>query len=77
MTVEIITPEKNLFAGEAESLIVPALDGEMGILNHHAPIISALKAGNVKLRTNGKEETFEINGGVLEVNSNKVIVLAE
>ena len=77
MTVEIITPEKNLFAGEAESLIVPALDGEMGILNHHAPIISALKAGNVKLRTNGKEEIFEINGGVLEVNSNKVIVLAE
>lgn len=77
MTVEIITPETSLFAGEADSLIVPALDGEMGILNHHAPIISALKAGNVRLKTGGKEETFEIKGGVLEVNSNKVIVLAE
>lgn len=78
MNIEIITPDHSLFNGEANAVSVPAIDGSLGILNNHAPLISALKAGKVKVTlTNGKEEFFEINGGVAEVLNNKVIILAE
>jgi F-type H+-transporting ATPase subunit epsilon len=77
MQVEIITPEKSLFAGNADSLIVPAVDGELGILNDHAPMVAALKKGDIRLTHNGKTDTFVVTGGVLEVKKNKVIVLAE
>jgi F-type H+-transporting ATPase subunit epsilon len=77
MKLEIISPDSSLFVGESDSVIVPALDGELGILNHHAPLIAALKQGKVRIRQQGSEKTFEIKGGVLEVKQNKVIILAE
>lgn len=77
MNVEIITPEKPLFSGEADSIVVPAADGELGILNDHAPLVAALKKGSIRLTNKGKTDTFEVNGGVLEVKQNKVIILAE
>ena len=78
MQLDIITPEKNLYSGEVEMVNLPGSDGSFGILNDHAPIVSTLKAGEVKVVESNKEEKlFEINGGVVEVNNNKIIVLAE
>lgn len=77
MNVEIITPDKELFKGEATSVIVPGSDGLLGILNDHAPLISSLTKGDVQLKTNSGEKTFSVNGGVVEVLNNKVMILAE
>jgi F-type H+-transporting ATPase subunit epsilon len=77
MNLEIISPDASLFEGEADSVVVPALDGELGILDHHAPLIAALKAGEVRITTKGKTEKLPIAGGVVEVKQNKVMILAE
>ena len=77
MKLEIISPDKKLFEGEVKSVSLPGSDGSLGILNNHAPMISALKAGNVKVTDNHGVQNFPINGGVVEVLKNKVIVLAE
>lgn len=77
MKVEIISPDKLIFEGEVISLQLPGKDGSFGVLNDHAPIISSLAEGSVKLNTDQGEKSFEINGGVVEVLKNKVIVLAD
>ena len=78
MTVEIITPDKEIFSGNASLIQLPGLDGLFEILENHAPMVAALKKGKVKLVAEGGETRyFEINGGVLEVKNNKVQVLAE
>ena len=77
MQLEIITPEKNVYSGEVEMINLPGSDGSFGLLNDHAPIVSTLKAGEIKIVENGNEQVFQVNGGVVEVNNNKVIVLAE
>ena len=77
MKVEIITPDKSLFKGEATYVGVPGVDGSMGFLNNHAPLITVLKAGDVKVRTESGEERFAVKGGVVEVMHNTVLVLAE
>ena len=96
MLVEIITPEANVFAGEALSVQLPGLDGSFQILNGHAPIISALQNGKVKVelansfereestsemiqedKSNDKLIFIDIKGGVVEMQNNKLIVLAE
>ncbi len=77
MLVEIITPDRSLFKGEAISVTVPGVDGSLGFLNNHAPLITVLKAGDVKLKTANGNEVFTVKGGVVEVSNNTVIVLAE
>ncbi len=78
MFLEIITPDKKVFSGEVEAIKLPGADGSFGILDNHAPIIATLKKGTVKVTDSKKVvENFEINGGVVEVLNNKVIVLAE
>tara|TARA_B100001540_G_C15726268_1_gene605454 strand:- start:70 stop:306 length:237 start_codon:yes stop_codon:yes gene_type:complete len=78
MTLEIITPEKELFNGEVDSVKLPGTNGEFEILNNHAPIISTLSKGEIRVITNKKNiEKFNINGGVIEMQKNKVIVLAD
>jgi F-type H+-transporting ATPase subunit epsilon len=78
MTVDIITPDESLFTGTAKAVSVPGIDGSLGILEKHAPLITALKKGKVKVTDEkGKELFFEIEGGMAEVKNNKVIVLAE
>ncbi len=76
MILEIISPEKKLFSGEASSVTVPGSSGMFQVLTNHAPIISTLKKGTVKVETAEGEKNFEINGGVVEVLNNKVVVLA-
>jgi len=77
MQLEIITPEKNVFEGEVELINLPGSDGSFGLLNDHAPLVSTLKEGEIKIVANGNEQIFPVKGGVVEVNNNKVIVLAE
>ena len=77
MFLEIISPEKKIFSGDAETVKLPGVDGSFGVLDNHAPIIAALKKGIVKVTDSKKNvEHLEINGGVVEVLPNKVIVLA-
>ena len=76
MDVQIITPDKSLYDGKADLVTVPGTSGSFGILNNHAPLVSSLKKGDVKVILNEKEEFFQINGGVIEVSKNKVVVLA-
>jgi F-type H+-transporting ATPase subunit epsilon len=77
MHLEIITPDKKLFEGDVTSVTVPGTKGKFQMLNRHAPVISALKKGKVKIKTTKGVETFDVNGGVVEMNKNKIIILAE
>ena len=78
MLLEIITPEDKLFEGEVTSVKFPGTDGEFGVLNNHAPIISTLTKGSIEVTdSNNESKSFEINGGVIEMQNNKIIVLAE
>jgi len=78
MNVEIINPDKTIFAGEAYLIQLPGKDGSFEIMNNHAPLISVLKEGKVKVLDNDKNpQFFEIRGGVIEVLKNKVLILAE
>lgn len=78
MLLEIITPEKKVFEGEVNSVLLPGTNGQFEILNNHAPIISTLKKGPVRvIDKNNKTELFDINGGVIEMQNNKIIVLAD
>ena len=79
MKVEIITPDKEIYKGEATLVQLPGIDGSFEILNNHAPLISALKKGKIKLKKTkeSQDEFYEINGGVIEVLNNEVLILAE
>ena len=78
MVLEIITPERKLFEGEVTSVKFPGTDGEFGVLNNHAPIISTLTKGSIVVIDNNNEsKNFDINGGVIEMQNNKIIVLAD
>lgn len=78
MELEIVTPNEVIFQGEAKQVQLPGKDGLFGILDNHAPIVSSLGKGRIKVEENdGDIHLFEISGGVVEMNNNKVIVLAE
>lgn len=91
MLLEIVTPEATLFKGEVESVAVPGINGEFQMLKDHAPIVSLLKQGHIKIYGNIEldeevEAKFEkqdkgtwlaINSGTIEIKENKVIVLAD
>ena len=77
MLLEIITPDKKLFEGEVSSVTVPGTSGVFQMLNRHAPVISALKKGKIKIKSAEGTQQFEVNGGVAEKQKNKIIVLAE
>jgi F-type H+-transporting ATPase subunit epsilon len=77
MLLEIITPDKKLFEGEVSSVSVPGTSGRFQMLNRHAPIISALKKGKIKIKTSQGVQQFDVSGGVVEMNRNKIIILAE
>lgn len=77
MLLEVVTPDQKVFEGEATAVTFPGSDGEFQVLSNHAPMISALGKGPMKIVASGKEETVMIDGGVVEVLNNKVVVLAE
>ena len=77
MKLEIITPEEQVFNGDVTSVRFPGKNGEFEILQNHAPIISTLNKGEIRVITNSETKNFEINGGVIEMQDNRIIVLAE
>lgn len=76
MEVQIITPDKTIYSGEADSVVFPGLYGKIGILDDHAPLVSSMKKGQIKVRKDNADQFFDVDGGVVEVLKNKVIVLA-
>jgi F-type H+-transporting ATPase subunit epsilon len=75
--LEIVTPERLAYSGEVDAVVVPGSDGELGILPHHAPLVSTLGVGELRIRTGGTQESFAIFGGFLQVRPDKVVVMAE
>lgn len=73
MFVEIITPDRKVFAGEASVVTLPGVDGSFQILNDHATLVSTLEKGTLS----ADKDVFQIEGGVVEVLNNKVLILAE
>ena len=78
MYLEIITPDKKIFEGEVKRVNLPGSKGAVEILQNHAPIISTLDKGIIKvIGLNNDEQFFEVDGGIVENMSNKIIVLVE
>ena len=77
MTVDIITPDRKVFSGEASAVTFPGSEGQFQVLNDHAPLVSTLDKGQVIVQTAAGQQTFMVDGGVVEVLQNKVLVLAE
>jgi F-type H+-transporting ATPase subunit epsilon len=75
MKVEILTPDKSLFQGDADVLTLPGIEGSFQILDRHAPMIANLRKGTVVVKNQQKTENFDVHGGIVEVLNNKVIVL--
>ena len=78
MNLEILTPEKKLYTGEVFGVQMPGISGSFEVLDKHAPLVSALKAGRLKvLKDKNSNIHFDIQGGFVEVLDNKVTVLVE
>ncbi len=76
--VQVLTPERAVLAGEIVSLQAPGSEGFLGVLAHHAPLITALRPGPVRLRyASGAEEVLAVSGGFLEVAGNRAVILAD
>jgi F-type H+-transporting ATPase subunit epsilon len=79
MKLDIISPEEEIFSGEVESISLPGISGRFQLLNHHAPIISALTSGSVRyvLKDVKTETSVEIKGGVVEMLNNSAVILLD
>ena len=77
MHLEILTPEKKIFAGDVTIATFPGADGSFQIMEHHAPLISLLKEGVVEYKSKESAQNVTITGGVVEVLNNKIIILAD
>jgi len=77
MQVDLITPDKMAFSGNASSVLLPGLDGYFEILENHAPLVGALKEGTVRIRSGQENIEFGISSGVAEILGNKVSILAD
>jgi F-type H+-transporting ATPase subunit epsilon len=75
--VDIVSAEGEIFAGEAEMVFVPAKEGELGITPRHAPLLTLIKAGEVRVKTAEGETSVYVGGGALEVQPHKITVLAD
>lgn len=75
--VDIVSAEKEIFSGSVEAVFASAIMGEVGIYPRHTPMLTPLKAGEVRVLLNGKEEQFYVSGGILEVQPHVVTVLAD
>jgi F-type H+-transporting ATPase subunit epsilon len=75
--VSVISPEASLFEGDAASVIAPAFDGEVGILTGHAPMMTLLGKGELRIKGAGSDRSFTIEGGFLQVVNDQVRVVTE
>ena len=77
LLLEIVTPERLAYSDTVDSVQLPGSEGELGVLPHHAPLVSTLGIGELRIRKGGTEESFAIVGGFLQVRPDKVVVMAE
>ena len=77
LKLEIVTPERLVYTDEVDAVVLPGSEGELGVLPHHAPLVSTLGVGELRIRKGGQEESFAIAGGFLQVRPDKVVVMAE
>jgi F-type H+-transporting ATPase subunit epsilon len=75
--LEIVTPERLAYSDQVDMVIAPGIEGELGILPHHAPLITTLGVGELRIKKGGAEESFAIIGGFLQVRPDRVVVMAE
>ena len=77
MQLEIITAESQVYSDEVELVVAPGIEGQLGILPHHAPLMTALQPGEILIRKDGEETYLAVTGGFMEVMGNKVTILAD
>src|SRR4051812_31179767 len=77
LLLEIVTPERQVFSDEVDEVVCPGVEGELGVLPHHAPLLTTLGFGELRIKRGGEEEFFAIAGGFLQVRPDKVVVMAE
>ena len=75
--LEVVTPERSVFSDDVDIVIAPGIEGELGILPHHTPLMTALKTGELRARKGSEEFLLSVNGGFMEVRPDRVIVLAD
>ena len=75
--LDIVTAERVVYSEEVDAVIAPGIEGQLGILPHHAPLMTTLQAGELRIRKGGEEFFLAISGGFLEVRPDRVIVLAD
>lgn len=75
--LEIVSPERRAYSDQVDMVVVPGIDGELGILPHHTRLISALGIGELRIRKAGTEQVLLISGGFVEVRADRVIVMAD
>jgi F-type H+-transporting ATPase subunit epsilon len=77
LLLDIVTPERLAYSDEVDAVVLPGIEGELGVLPHHAPLVSMLGVGELRIRKGGTEESFAIVGGFLQVRPDRVVVMAE
>ena len=77
LRLDIVTPERLAYSDDVDEVIAPGIQGELGILPHHAPLLTTLGLGELRVRKGGAEESFAIVGGFLQVRPDRVVVMAE
>jgi F-type H+-transporting ATPase subunit epsilon len=75
--LEIVTPERLVYEDDVDAVAVPGIEGELGVLPHHAPLVTTLGLGELRIRKSGVEDHFAIVGGFLQVRPDRVVVMAE
>ena len=77
LLLEIVTPERLAYSDTVDAVNLPGIEGELGVLPHHAPLVTTLGVGELRIRKGGVEESFAIVGGFLQVRPDRVVVMAE
>ena len=77
MRLEIITAERQVYADDVEMVVAPGMEGQLGILAHHAPLMTALQPGEILIRKDGEDTYLAVTGGFMEVIGNTVTILAD
>lgn len=77
LRLDIVTAERVVYSQDVDMVIAPGVEGQLGILPHHAPLMTTLQAGELRVKRGGEEDSLAISGGFLEVRPDRVIVLAD
>lgn len=75
--LEVVTAERSIYSEEVDTVIAPGIEGQLGILPHHTPLMTTLEAGELLVRKGGEELSLAISGGFIEVRPDRIIVLAD